>query len=84
MGASVSGIVTMMSADFVKLSLLVALIGCPTAWYFMSKFLEGYAYHTQLGWELFALTAGCVLLISLFTVIFQVAKATLSPIRLMH
>ncbi|HNG42608.1 MAG TPA: ABC transporter permease, partial [Cyclobacteriaceae bacterium] len=78
MGASVSGIVTMMSADFVKLSLLAALIGCPTAWYFMSKFLEGYAYHTELGWGLFALTAGCVLLISLVTVMFQVAKAAIA------
>lgn len=78
MGASVGGIVTMMSADFVKLSLLAALIGCPTAWYFMTKFLEGYAYHTELGWGLFALTAGCVLLISLITVIFQVAKAAIA------
>jgi len=78
MGASVGGIVTMMSADFVKLSLLAAFIGCPTAWYFMTKFLEGYAYHTELGWGLFALTAGCVLLISLITVIFQVAKAAIA------
>lgn len=78
MGASVGGIVTMMSADFVKLSLIAAVIGCPAAWYFMSKFLEGYAYHTELGWELFALTAGCVLLISLITVIFQVTKAAIA------
>lgn len=75
MGASVGKIVTMMSADFVKLSALAALIGCPVAWYLMTKFLEGYAYHTNLGWELFVLTAVCVLMISLVTVIFQVAKA---------
>lgn len=78
MGASVSGIVTMMSADFVKLSMIAAAIGCPAAWYFMTKFLEGYAYHTELSWALFAWTAGSVLLISLVTVIFQVTKAAVA------
>lgn len=78
MGASVGRIVGMMSADFVKLSIIAAVIGCPTAWYLMSKFLEGYAYHTELGWGLFILTAVCVLLISLVTVIFQVAKAAIA------
>jgi ABC-type antimicrobial peptide transport system permease subunit len=78
MGASVAGIVTMMSADFVKLSIIAAVIGCPTAWYLMTKFLEGYAYHTKLGWKLFVLTACCILLISLITVIFQVAKAAVA------
>jgi ABC-type antimicrobial peptide transport system permease subunit len=78
MGASVGGIVAMMSTDFVKLSVLAALIGCPAAWFLMTKFLEGYAYHTELGWELFALTAVCVLMISLITVIFQVARAAVA------
>lgn len=78
MGASVSGIVTMMSADFLKLSIVAAVIGCPAAWYLMTKFLESYAYHTELGWGLFALTAGCVLLISLVTVIFQVTRAAVA------
>jgi ABC-type antimicrobial peptide transport system permease subunit len=78
MGASVGDIVTMMSADFVKLSIIAAVIGCPTAWYLMTKFLEGYTYHTELGWGLFVLTAVCVLIISLITVIFQVAKAAVA------
>lgn len=78
MGASVGGIVTMMSADFLKLSIVATVIGCPAAWYLMTKFLESYAYHTELGWGLFALTAGCVLLISLVTVIFQVTRAAVA------
>jgi putative ABC transport system permease protein len=78
MGASAGRIVAMMSGDFVKLSIIAAVIGCPAAWYLMTKFLEGYAYHTELGWGLFALTAVCVLLISLVTVIFQVAKAAIA------
>lgn len=78
MGASVGTIVTMMSTDFVKLSILAALIGCPVAWYLMTKFLEGYAYHTDLGWGLFILTALCVLMVSLITVIFQVLRAAVA------
>ena len=78
MGASVGTIVTMMSTDFVKLSILAALIGCPVAWYLMTKFLEGYAYHTDLGWGLFILTTLCVLMVSLITVIFQVLRAAVA------
>lgn len=78
MGASVSAIVTMMSADFIKLSLIAALIGCPIAWYLMNTFLQGYEYRTELGWGLFVSTAVCVLLISLVTVIFQVTKAAIA------
>lgn len=78
LGASVSGIVSMMSKDFVQLSLIAAVIGCPVAYYLMEKFLEGYAYHTEPGWELFVLTAIAVLVISLLTVIFQVTKAAVA------
>jgi putative ABC transport system permease protein len=78
LGATVTGIVSMMSRDFLRLSLIATLIGCPIAYYLMEKFLEGYAYHTELSWELFLVTAICVLLISLATVIFQVTKAAIA------
>jgi putative ABC transport system permease protein len=78
LGASVANIVSMMSRDFVQLSLVAAIIGCPVSNYLMTKFLEGYAYHTELGWGLFIFTAGTVLIIALFTVIFQVTKAAIA------
>ena len=78
LGATVTGIVSMMSRDFLRLSLIATVIGCPIAYYLMEKFLEGYAYHTELSWELFLVTAICVLLISLATVIFQVTKAAIA------
>jgi ABC-type antimicrobial peptide transport system permease subunit len=77
-GASVTGIVSNMSADFIKLSLIAAIIGCPIAYFLMEKFLEGYAYHTQLKWSLFVITALFVLAISLLTVIIQVTKAAIA------
>ncbi|HEY0656158.1 MAG TPA: ABC transporter permease [Chryseosolibacter sp.] len=78
LGASVTGIVSMMSRDFLLLSLIAAVIGCPVAYFLMDKFLEGYAYHTIPGWELFVMTAVAVLAMSLITVIFQVTKAAIA------
>lgn len=78
LGATVTGIVSMMSRDFIVLSTIAAMVGCPIAYFFMQKFLEGYAYHTTPGWELFVITAGAVLAMSLLTVIFQVTKAAIA------
>ena len=78
MGASVSGIVAMMSGDFTRLSVIAICVGCPIAWLIMKKFLEGYAYHTVLGWETFAMTSAIVLAISLATVIYQVTRAAMA------
>jgi putative ABC transport system permease protein len=78
LGASVSSIVGLMSGEFGKLSLLAALFGCPIAWYFTGKFLEGYQYHMELSIDIFILTAVVVVIISLLTVIFQVARAAVA------
>jgi len=78
LGASVSGIVSMMSIDFIKLSLIATIIGCPVAYLLMERFLEGYAYHTPLKWSLFVITACSILAIALVTIIFQVTRAALA------
>jgi putative ABC transport system permease protein len=78
LGASVISIVSMMSKDFLVLSFIAAVIGCPVAYYLMEIFLEGYAYHFDLGWELFVTTAAAVFVLSLLTVIFQVTKAAIA------
>ncbi len=78
LGASVSSLITGMSKDFIRLSFIAALIGCPAAYYLMTLFLEGYAYHTVIGWEVFVVTACLVFVVSLTTVIFQVTKAAVA------
>lgn len=78
LGATVSGIVSMMSKDFVQLSLIAAVFGCPVAYFLMDQFLESYAYHTDLGWEVFVLTALGVMTLTIITVIFQVTKAAIA------
>ena len=78
LGASVTSLVTMMSKDFVVLSLTAAIIGCPIAWLLMKKFLESYAYRTEPGWEVFFITSIAVIALTQAIVIYQVAKAALA------
>jgi putative ABC transport system permease protein len=56
LGASVLGIVAMLSRDFLKLVGLAFLVSVPIAWYGISQWLEDYAYRTSVGWSVFALT----------------------------
>lgn len=78
LGASVSGIVMMISSEFVKLSIIAALIGSPLAYFAMSEFLSGYAFHMELDWSVFVLTAAVITVICILTVIFQVIKAAIA------
>ncbi|WP_165823760.1 ABC transporter permease [Pseudochryseolinea flava] len=77
LGASVTGIVSSMSIDFVKLSFVATLIGCPIAYFLMQHFLAGYAYSTPLKWTVFLYTAIFTMIITVLTVVFQVTKAAL-------
>ena len=75
LGASVSDIMTLLSKDFVKLVTLSILIGSLLSWLAMSKWLEGFAYRTELGWWVFGLAGAAALFIALCTVGYQALKA---------
>jgi hypothetical protein len=78
MGASVAGIVQLLSKDFMRLILLAILIGAPLAWYAMSQWLEGFAYRTEIHWWIFLVTGCLAVIIALVTVSSQAIKAALS------
>jgi putative ABC transport system permease protein len=78
LGASVSGVVTLLTKDFVKLVLIANLIAWPVAWYAMNKWLQDFAYRIELGWWMFALAGGVALLIALLTVSTQAISAALA------
>jgi len=78
LGASVSGIVTLLSKDFVKLVLLGNVIAWPIAYYMMKNWLQDFAYRINIGWWVFALAGGVALLIALLTVSIQAIKAALA------
>lgn len=82
LGASVSGIVAMLSRDFLKLVLLANLIAWPVAWYGMHRWLEDFAYRTDISWWIFGVAAVMALVVALFTVCFHATKAAVAnPVK---
>ena len=82
LGASVTSLVALLSLDFLKLVLIAIVLASPIAWYFMSEWLETFAYRISIGWQVFALTAVLAVLIALLTVSFQAIKAALAnPVK---
>jgi ABC-type antimicrobial peptide transport system permease subunit len=81
LGASVTGIVTLLSKDFVKLVIIAMLIASPVAWWGMHKWLAGYTYRTELSWWIFITAGLSAILIALITISFQSIKAaTANPV----
>ncbi len=82
LGASVGGIVRLLSTDFAKLVLISVLIATPIAWYFMNSWLEGFAYRIAVSWWFFALAGIIALLIALITISFRAIKAAIAnPVK---
>ena len=78
MGASVQGIVNLLSKEFLVLVLFSFLIAMPLAWYLMHSWLQDFAYRTQISWWVFALAGSIALFIALFTISFQAIKAAIA------
>ncbi|GAB3907443.1 ABC transporter permease [Mucilaginibacter boryungensis] len=82
LGASVQNVVAMLSKDFLLLLLIASIIAFPIAWYAMNKWLQDYAYRTNISWWVFALAAGLTVTITLITISFQSVKAALAnPVK---
>jgi putative ABC transport system permease protein len=78
LGASVNGIVLMLSKQFSKLVLVAFLIAVPLAWWGISSWLEGYEYRISIGWELFALSGVAAFVIAWITVAYHSIKVAVS------
>lgn len=78
LGASVGGIVMLLSRDFLKLVCIGMLIACPVAWWIMYKWLEGFAYKTPISWTVFAITILCTMAITVATISSQAIRAGLA------
>ena len=82
LGASVQGVVRLLSKDFIKLVFIAAIIAFPVAWWAMNKWLENFAYRIDINWMVFIGAGLVVLLIALLTVSFQAIKAALAnPVK---
>ncbi len=82
LGSSISGIVGLLSKDFLKLVLLSALIATPVAWYFMNNWLKDFAYRIQISWWIFPVAGLCAVVIAILTISIKTVKAALAnPVK---
>jgi ABC-type antimicrobial peptide transport system permease subunit len=82
LGASVVNLWGMLSKDFVRLVGFSLLLAMPMAWYFMSNWLQKYAYHSEIAWWIYAVTGVGAVLITLLTVSYQSIRAALAnPVK---
>jgi putative ABC transport system permease protein len=70
-GAKIWQVMLMLNMDFVKWVAIAFVIATPIAYYAMDKWLQNFAYRTQLSWWVFALAGLLALVIALLTVSWQ-------------
>jgi len=81
-GASVAGLVMMLSKDFLRLVSLAMLIAFPLAGWLMSKWLDSFAYRASITADIFLAAGGAIIVITLLSVSFQSIRAAVAnPIK---
>jgi ABC-type antimicrobial peptide transport system permease subunit len=75
LGASVAGIVQLLSKEYIRLVIISLLVATPIAWWAMDKWLQDFAYRIQIRWWIFIVAGFIAIVIALLTVCFQALKA---------
>ena len=75
LGASVTGILGLVSKDYVMLMLIAIILSVPAAWWIMDAWLADFAYRISLTWWIFAIPSLVVIAIALLTVSIHTLKA---------
>jgi putative ABC transport system permease protein len=82
LGASVSGVLVMLTRDFAKWVLISNVIAWPIAWYVMNSWLRDFAYRIEMSWWVFVLAGILTMLIAFLTVCWQaILAATANPVE---
>ena len=78
LGASVNGMLLLLSGEFVRLVLIANIFAWPIAWFIMQRWLQSYAYRIEMEWSIFLLAGGLALLITLITIGYHVLRTALA------
>lgn len=78
LGASVSGIVMLLSKDIARLILIAFVAAAPLGYFAMQDWLQSFHYRLDLGVGLFLITGGLAFLIAILTVSYQAIKAAIA------
>ena len=85
LGAGETGIVAMLSKDFIKLVAVSLVVAFPVAWWVMNEWLDNFAYRIHISAWVFVLAGTCALLIAMVSVSFQTIKAAMAnPVKSMR
>ncbi|MBK8966847.1 MAG: ABC transporter permease [Lewinellaceae bacterium] len=78
LGATVPGLVALLSKDLLKVVALAILVAAPLTWWAMENWLQDFAYRTSIHWYIFALAGLIAVAVAFLTVSFQSMKAALA------
>lgn len=82
LGASVTELWRMLSAEFVLLVLVSLFVAIPVAYYFTRHWLQQYEYRAQISWWIFVLPAVGAFVITLVTVSLHTLRAAMAnPVK---
>jgi len=82
LGASVSGITTLITKEFIKPVLIALVIATPIAWWAMSQWLQDFTYRISIQWWVFIAAGVIAVLIAILTVSFHAVKAAIAnPVK---
>jgi len=81
-GASVSQIISLFSKDFLKLVLIAFIIAVPLSWYTGSRWLENFAYRTDISWWIFLAGGSIMVFMAMLVLVLRTARvATANPVN---
>jgi putative ABC transport system permease protein len=82
LGATIQSMIYLFSSDFMKLILVANVIALPIAYWFISRWLDSFAFRDEIGWIMFVMPAAILLIISLVTVSIQTIKTGITnPVK---
>jgi len=82
LGATESNVVFMLSGDFLKLVFIAVAMAIPFAWWAMDRWLQGFAFHVQLGIDVFLIASLSTAVVTLLTISYQAVRAAVvNPVR---
>src|SRR5262249_30707714 len=82
LGASVQGITTLLSKDFLQLVAVACLVAFPVDWWLMHKWLQSYEYRIGISWRVFFAAGISAMLIALMTIsVHSIKAAVANPVK---
>lgn len=77
LGASIANLISILSLEFIRLVFVAFLIAAPVAWWWMHRWLEGFAYRTSMSWWVFGASGLLLIIIAMITISAQTMKTAI-------